>query len=80
MEKNKKEIEINIDLTGFFYIIIFLAFFIAKILGKIDWSWWWVFSPLWIPLAIIGGALLVVGIIYVGIIIKDKLVLWRQKL
>ena len=30
-------------------IIVFLAFFFAKIFDKIDWSWWWVFSPLWIP-------------------------------
>ena len=30
-------------------VIIFLAFFFAKIFDKIDWSWWWVFSPLWIP-------------------------------
>ena len=30
-------------------VIIFLAFFFAKIYNKIDWSWWWVFSPLWIP-------------------------------
>ena len=30
-------------------VIVFLAFFFAKIFDKIDWSWWWVFSPLWIP-------------------------------
>ena len=30
-------------------VIVFLAFFFAKIYDKIDWSWWWVFSPLWIP-------------------------------
>lgn len=33
-------------------VIVFLAFFFAKIYDKIDWSWWWVFSPLWIPLAL----------------------------
>ena len=33
-------------------VIVFLAFFYAKISDKIDWSWWWIFSPLWIPLLI----------------------------
>ena len=33
-------------------VIVFLAFFFAKIYDKIDWSWWWVFSPLWIPVVL----------------------------
>ena len=41
-------------------VILFLAFFFAKIFDKIDWSWWWIFSPLWIPVAII--------ILFVGIV------------
>lgn len=53
--------------------IVFLAFFFAKIFDKIDWSWWWVFSPLWIPLAILGGILLIMGIAYITILIIDKL-------
>lgn len=43
--ENKK---ITIPIFGLCNIIIFLAFFFAKIYDKIDWSWWWVFSPLWI--------------------------------
>ena len=34
----------GIGITG----LLTLAFFIAKITNYIDWSWWWVFSPLWI--------------------------------
>ena len=49
MKTNK---QINIGCTSPLCIIIFLAFFFAKIYDKIDWSWWWVFSPLWIPLAL----------------------------
>ena len=26
-------------------VILFIA---LKLTGKIDWSWWWVLSPLWI--------------------------------
>ena len=47
MEKIDKKI--NIQITGILNVIVFLAFFLAKIFDKIDWSWWWVFSPLWIP-------------------------------
>jgi hypothetical protein len=25
-----------------------IAFVVLKLLGKIDWSWWWVVSPIWI--------------------------------
>jgi hypothetical protein len=25
-----------------------LVFVVAKLADKLDWSWWWVFSPLWI--------------------------------
>ena len=30
--------------------ILFLIFMTLKLAGFIDWSWWWVTSPLWIPL------------------------------
>ena len=47
--KNKK---ITIGCTSPLAVVVFLAFFFAKIFDKIDWSWWWVFSPLWIPASI----------------------------
>jgi len=31
--------------------ILFLIFMTLKLAGFIDWSWWWVTSPLWIPFA-----------------------------
>lgn len=32
---------------------ILLVLFVAlKLLGVIDWSWWWVLAPIWIPLAV----------------------------
>ena len=30
--------------------ILFLIFMTLKLTGDIDWSWWWVTAPLWIPL------------------------------
>jgi len=44
-------------------VIVFLAFFFAKIYDKIDWSWWWVFSPLWIPMLLVIVLLLIILIL-----------------
>ena len=44
-------------------LIVFLAFFFAKIFDKIDWSWWWVFSPLWIPAVICIVAVIIIFIL-----------------
>lgn len=32
---------------------LFIAFLVLKLLDKIDWSWWLVSAPLWIPAAVI---------------------------
>ena len=33
--------------------ILFIIFLVLKLTGNIDWSWWWVTSPLWIPFGLI---------------------------
>ena len=30
---------------------LFVVFLVLKLCGIIDWSWWWVFAPLWVPVA-----------------------------
>lgn len=30
--------------------VLFLIFLVLKLIHKIDWSWWWVTSPIWIML------------------------------
>ena len=32
---------------------IFIVFLVLKLCGVINWSWWWVTAPLWIPIALI---------------------------
>jgi glucan phosphoethanolaminetransferase (alkaline phosphatase superfamily) len=32
--------------------IMFIVFLILKLAGLIDWSWWWVISPVLIPMGI----------------------------
>jgi len=33
--------------------LLLLCFIVLKLIGKIDWSWWWVLSPIWIPLGVV---------------------------
>lgn len=33
--------------------LLTVAFIVLKLTGFIAWSWWWVLSPLWIPLAFV---------------------------
>ena len=56
---------------GFFGLLT-IVFIILKLTGYIDWSWWWVLAPFWIPWAIV---LIVLGILGIGALI----VLWAEK-
>lgn len=42
-----------------------------KLIGTIDWSWYWVFAPLWIPFCLESGAAFIGGFIR-GIFRKDQ--------
>ena len=34
-----------------FTTVLLIIFIVLKLVGSIAWSWWWVLSPLWIPIA-----------------------------
>lgn len=62
----------GIGLSG----VLFVLFVALKLLGKIDWSWWLVTAPLWMPVC---GILIAFGImvVFTGAslrirVIKDK--------
>ena len=42
-------------------MVVFVVFLILKLVHVIDWSWWWVFSPLWIGLAFWLLVIVVIG-------------------
>lgn len=46
--------------VGFFGLLT-IAFIVLKLCKVIDWSWWWVLAPTWIPISLI--ALIVVIIV-----------------
>ena len=49
--------------SGFsFEFVLFVVFLVLKLTGTIDWSWWWVTSPLWISIGIFIIALALYGL------------------
>lgn len=57
-----------------FLNLLFLTFLVLKLTKVIDWSWWWVTAPLWIPVGIvlgIGLIVLIVAIIAAGVKSRD---------
>lgn len=36
-----------------FCSVLTLVFITLKLTDNIDWSWWWVLSPLWIPACLV---------------------------
>jgi hypothetical protein len=61
-ESSSSSISTGIGFPG----LLTIVFVVFKLLGKITWSWWWVFAPIWISLvvtfAILGIVLLIAAI------------------
>ena len=43
--------------------LLTIAFIVLKLTGYIAWSWWWVLSPVWVPLAVV-----VVFLVFVAVV------------
>jgi hypothetical protein len=50
-------------------MVLFVIFLTLKLAGVIDWSWWWITSPLWIPVLFM---LTVLGIGWLVIMNSDR--------
>jgi hypothetical protein len=48
-------------------MIVFIIFLVLKLTDKIDWSWIWVASPLWLPILSVVVALIFVFILSIFI-------------
>ena len=56
---NSKNVTVQFPILG----LLGLIFITLKLTGYIAWSWLWVLSPFWIPLAIAAAIFLVVFIV-----------------
>lgn len=52
--------------------ILFIVFLVLKLTDNIDWSWWWVTAPIWIPVAIFIVLLVIALIGFVGAAIAKR--------
>lgn len=43
--------------------LLTIAFIVLKLAGAISWSWWWVLSPIWIPLALVVAIFIIILIV-----------------
>lgn len=46
-----------------FSTILFLVFLVLKLTHVIDWSWWWITAPLWIPIGLSVLLLIIIKIL-----------------
>lgn len=68
MSKKSSTSSVTEFLTG----LLTIAFIVLKITKYIDWSWWWVLSPLWITI-LAGLGFILIGYLYAYIRYKLKL-------
>jgi len=59
--------------------ILFIIFLVLKLTKLITWSWWWVFSPLWISALLFIAAIIIAALIGKSIIKKFKLFSRRRR-
>lgn len=52
--------------------LLTVLFIGLKLTNYIDWSWWWVFAPLWIPLAVVFGWFAIVALIFLLCALADS--------
>ncbi len=62
-ERNKTNIVTGLSFTD----LLAIVFIVLKLTKVITWSWWWVLSPLWIPLAV-GLAIIIIWLILTAIL------------
>lgn len=58
---NKTKTSVGSGLS--FGSVLFLVFLVLKLCNVINWSWWWITAPLWIPIGICIAIILVIGMI-----------------
>lgn len=49
--------------------LLAIVFIVLKLTKVIDWSWWWVTCPLWLPWAF---AIVVAEIYFIYLLIKER--------
>ena len=59
--------------------LLFLVFLTLKLTNVINWSWWWVTAPLWIPAATVVGIAVLIASIAVLVFMISMMIPTRKK-
>lgn len=59
--------------TNYFVATLTLIFITLKLTDHIDWSWWLVLGPLWMPIAFVISVILPAWAIYTVVVEKRKI-------
>lgn len=70
----KKQVQAELNTGTLFLELLFLLFLGLKLGNVIDWSWWWVFSPLWLPAGLV---VLLIGLAFLGAALVAQIKLRR---
>lgn len=50
--------------------LLTIAFVVLKLTHYIDWSWWWVLSPIWITAAVV--VLVILAVLAVAVFVEKS--------
>jgi hypothetical protein len=56
-----KEISFKFGGLSTLLVVLFIG---LKLTNHIDWSWWWILAPLWIPISLILVIVIIIFILY----------------
>ena len=70
--ESDKDINITTNKGMSFCGTLTIVFIILKLTHVIDWSWWWVLSPIWIPVAVVLGIIAIVVIVMLIVKVVKK--------
>lgn len=65
MSDNSSNASGGVGFTG----LLTIVFIVLKLTHVIDWSWWWVLSPVWISAAITA---LVLAVVLVVVLVRER--------
>ncbi len=56
--------------------LLAIVFIVLKLCGTIEWSWWWVLSPIWIPTGLV---LLAIAVFALVVLVLTAIDHYRKK-
>lgn len=61
--KDRDKFNMQTSASASFCDILLIVFIVLKLCHVINWSWWWVLAPFWIPVLLAIIAIIIIGII-----------------